>query len=237
MNCKLHPLVFAAAVLSLACSLAGQSTAPAPALPPAGGAPANSLVTTTREGSIPEEFRPLDDGARPLANTVDEALEMVKKAVKKRNVEDFRKMQDTLIAGLKNSITVLEVKLEPECRKSIENAKERSREITSKERTPGLTPQQQKRWSDMAQSYLTNAESGQDVLKKIRATREELAANLKKAEAEKELLVAEMELKGLESTIKQSTQHVREAVESLKVIIQRVENTPPNEKPATSERN
>lgn len=209
MNCKLHPLIFAAAVLSLAGSLAAQPTPPAPAPSPAGGAPANGQAVA-REGS---------------------------KAVAKKNEEEFKQALDTLIAKLKSSITFIEGTLEPGFRKNIENAEAQSREMTSKAGSLGLSRDQKKRWSDLAQSYLTNAETGQGLLKKIRATREELAANLKEAEAEKELLIAEMELKGFGSTISQSAQHMREAAESLKAIIQRVENTRPNDKPATSKRN
>ncbi len=236
MNCKLHPLIFAVAVLSIASSLAGQSTAPGPALPPAGGAPANGLAPT-RIGSIPEEFKPLDDCTKPPANTVDKALEMVKKAVTDKNENDFKQALDTLIDGLKNSITFIDGTLEPGTRKVMERAQVHAREYTAKAGTPGLSSAQQKRWTDMAQSYNTNAETGQNMLKKIRATREELAANLKNAEAEKELLIAKMEFKAFESTITESAQHVREAAESLKLLIQRVENTPPNDMPATSARN
>lgn len=236
VNSKLHPSVFAAAVLSLACSLAGQSTAPRPALPPAGGAPANGLAPT-REGSIPDEFKPLDDGTRPPADTVNKALEMVKKAVVDKNENDFKQALDRLIEVLKNSVTFIDGTLEPGCRKVMERAQVSAREYAAKAGTSGLTPTQQERWTDIAQTFNTNAETGQNVLKKIRATREELATNLKNAEDEKELLIAKMELKAFESTITESAQHVREAAESLKLLIQRVENTPPNDKPATSERN
>ena len=201
MNCKLHPLILATAALSFTSTLLGQASAPAPALPSAGGAPIPAGVAAAT--SIPEEFKPLDTDSKKLADSVDQALEMVKKAVTDKNKADLQKGLDELINRIGNSISTIEKDLEPESRKVMERAQTRAREMTAKAGTPGLTPAQQKRWTDMAQSYNTNAEAGIGVIKKMQDTRVDLMTNLKSAEAEKELIIAEIELKGFTSTITQ----------------------------------
>ncbi len=199
MNCKLHPLILATAALTFTSTLLGQAAAPepVPALPSAGGAEG------TAESKIPEEYKPLDTDSKKLADSVDQALEMVKKAVTDKNRAELQKGLDELIARIGNSISTIEKNLEPESRKVMERAQTRAREYTAKAGTPGLSPAQQKRWTDMAQSYNTNAEAGIGVIKKMQDTRVELMTNLKSAEEEKELIIAEIELKGFTSTITQ----------------------------------
>ena len=205
MNCKLHPLILAATALSFTSTLLGQAAAPVPALPSAGGAPIYQAggAAGTSESNIPEEFKPLDTDSKKLADSVDQALEMVKKAVTDKNKAELQKGLDELINRIGNSISTIEKNLEPESRKVMERAQVRAREYTAKAGTPGLTPPQQKRWTDMAQSYNTSAEAGIGVIKKMQDTRVELMTNLKSAEAEKELIIAEIELKGFTSTITQ----------------------------------
>ena len=196
MNCKLHPLILATAALSFTSTLLGQAAAPvpAPALPSGGGA---------AESSIHEAYKPLDTDSKKLADSVDKALEMVKKAVTDKNRAELQKGLDELITRIGTSISTIEKNLEPESRKVMERAQVRAREYTAKAGTPGLTPAQQKRWTDMAQSFNTNADAGIGVIKKMQDTRVDLMTNLKNAEAEKELIIAEIELKGFTSTITQ----------------------------------
>jgi len=207
MNCKLHPLILAAAALSFTSTILGQAAAPAPApaLPSAGGAPIYQAggAEGTAESKIPEEYKPLDTDSKKLADSVDQALEMVKKAVTDKNRAELQKGLDELITRIGNSISTIEKNLEPDSRKVMERAQTRAREYTAKAGTPGLSPEQQKRWTGMAQTYNTNAEAGINVIKKMQDTRVELMTNLKSAEAEKELIIAEIELKGFTSTITQ----------------------------------
>lgn len=221
MKHTLPKMILATAAISFSLPILGQNAAP----PPVAEAQKESAPAKAPTGevgakgqAIPEEFKALDEESKKLADSVDQALEMVKKAVTDENKENLQKGLDALIARIGGSITTIETNLEPESRKAMERAQDKARELTSKAGTPGLTPQQQKRWADMAQSYSTNAEAGVNIIKKMQDTRVELMTNLKSAEAEKDLIIEEISLKGFTVTIA----HLQEVVDNMRNVSLRI---------------
>jgi hypothetical protein len=221
MKHTLPKMILAVAAISYSLPILGQNAAS----PPVAEAQKESapVKAPAREAgakgqAIPEEFKALDDDSKKLADSVDQALEMVKKAVTDENKENLQKGLDALITRIGGSITTIETNLEPESRKAMERAQAKARDLTSKAGAPGLTQQQQKRWSDMAQSYSTNAEAGIGIIKKMQDTRVELMTNLKAAEAEKDLIIEEISLNGFTATVA----HLQEVVDDMRNVSLRI---------------
>jgi hypothetical protein len=204
MRHTLPKMILATAAISFSLPILGQNAAP-PSVAEAQkeSAPANAPTgeAGAKGQAIPEDFKPLDEESKKLADSVDQALAMVEKAVTDKNKEDLQKGLDELISRIQGSVTKIETELEPEGRKAMERAQAAAREHTSKAGTPGLSPEQQKRWASLAQTYTNGAQTGVDIIKKMQDTRVDLMTNLKSAENEKDLIIAEIAAKGFAATI------------------------------------
>jgi len=150
---------------------------------------------------IPEEFQGLQKDADALAASVDTALADVRSALTEKNKEELKLALESLIAGISDSISKIEGKLEPEAYKTMERAQEKARDLKSKAAKPSLTPELREKWLKLADEYVFRSTSGVEVIKRMQDTRVSLAKDLQRASDEKDVIIEEIELLGFDKTL------------------------------------